>query len=317
VSKNNEWQPSASITALKQRAQLMANIRAFFADRQVMEVETPLLCRATVTDPFLHSLSLSYANDCWYLQTSPEYAMKRLLAANSGPIYQIAKAFRADESGQYHNPEFTILEWYRPGFNHHALMDEMDELLQHVLQCHPAQRLTYAALFEEYLQVDPHLASLTDLQTIANQHDLKIVGDNLERDDWLQLLMAHLIEPSLGKDEPCFVYDFPMTQAALAVIRHDTVPVAERFEVYISGIELANGFHELTDAKEQRSRFNQDIVKRERLGYSSVPIDEYLIAALPYMPDCAGVALGIDRLMIIALQKTHISETMSFSSERV
>jgi elongation factor P--(R)-beta-lysine ligase len=317
VLKSNDWQPSASIDVLKQRAAILSTIRDFFKARGVTEVDTPLLCRATVTDPFLHSLKLTFQNEDWYLQTSPEYTMKRLLAAGSGPIYQICKAFRADESGRYHNPEFTMLEWYRPSFDHHALMDEMDELLQLILQCKPAQRFSYADLFQEFLQLDPHQSTKETLQTIAQQHHLEIVGDNLDKDDWLQLLMAHLIEPKIDSAAPTFVYDFPATQAALAKIRQEAIPVAERFEVYIQGIELANGFHELADSQEQRFRFEKDLTKRKMLNYSAVPIDEYLLASLQHFPPCSGVALGIDRLMMLALQKKQISEVLSFTCKRV
>lgn len=313
-----DWQPTATIALLKQRAEILAMIRTFFAARQVIEVETPLLCRATVTDLFLHSLEVNYADSKWFLQTSPEYAMKRLLAAGMSSIYQITKAFRRDESGRLHNPEFTMLEWYRTGYNHHDLMDEMDALLQMILNSNAAQRFTYAELFELHFTIDPHTVLLEQLQQIAQHHQLTIVADNLDCDDWLQLLMSHIIEPTLGKHAPTFVYDFPTSQAALAKIRYDAIPVAERFEVYIQGVELANGYHELADASEQAKRFQADLQKRQLLGYEQVPIDHHLLAALEHgFPDCAGVALGIDRLIMIATKQNQLADVVAFPIERV
>jgi elongation factor P--(R)-beta-lysine ligase len=296
------------------RAAVIAEIRQFFAERQVLEVETPILSAAATTDPYLQS----FFTGQYYLQTSPEFAMKRLLAAGSGAIYQICKVFREEEQGRYHNPEFTMLEWYRPDFDHHQLMQEIDDLLQHVLQTTPAQKLTYAEIFEQYLQINPHTDSLNQLQKCAAEKNITSVGFTDDKDTWLQLLMNHCIEPYLGQDTPVFLYDFPASQAALAKIRHDDPPVAERFEVYIQGMELANGFHELTDAQEQEQRFINDLQHRKQLGYPQIPYDQHLIAALKQgLPDCAGVALGVDRLIMIAANTTDISDIISFPIDKM
>lgn len=313
MSKSN-WRPAADIATLKLRAKILADIRTFFAKRNILEVETPLMCSAPVTDPFLDTLQIHYQNKIWHLQTSPEYAMKRLLCAGSGSIYQLCKAFRSDEMGKHHHPEFSILEWYHLGFDHHDLMDEMDEFLQYVIQTKPAKKLSYQQLFEKYLNVNPHIIADEELKIIT-QTNCGIKGDDkLDRDDYLNLLMTHSIEPQLDKDQPVFIYDYPASQAALAKIRQDNPPVAERFEVYIQSIELANGYHELTDATEQIKRFHQDIEKRKKLNLPIVPIDHYLLSAMENgLPDCAGVALGVDRLALIAAQKENLSDTMAFN----
>ncbi len=319
------WRPTAGLSALKTRAKILEKIRAFFAIRDVLEVETPLLSHGTVTDPFTHSITAQYSpagskqTDILYLQTSPEYAMKRLLAAGSGSIYQICKAFRNGESGRKHNPEFTMLEWYRLNFDHHALMSDMDEFLQFVIATKPATRISYSNIFDNYLNINPHRASINELKNCAVINNLCIAEgiDEYDRNTWLDLLMSHLIEPHLGQVEPIFIYDYPANQAALARIRRDDIPVAERFEVYINGIELANGFHELANATEQRNRFEENIIERRKLGYNEVTIDENLIAALNYgLPDCAGVAIGIDRLIMIATAANSIKDIISFPIER-
>ena len=317
------WQPTANFETLRLRAEIIAKIRNFFIARGLLEVDTPLLCHATVTDLHLHSFQTTYQNDdhspkeILYLQTSPEYAMKRLLAAGSGPIFQICKAFRnSGESGRLHNPEFTMLEWYRPDFDHHDLMDEMNDLLQEILNVGPAERLSYEEIFIKYLAINPHSCTADELKNKAQQHGIKEIPnfDSKNKDNWLFLLISHVIEPQLGQTVPIFIYDFPTSQAALAKIRQDNPPVAERFEVYYKGIELANGFHELTNAEEQAKRFAQDLVLRKNSNHPSVPIDQYLLAALSYgLPDCAGVALGIDRLIMLALCKKNIADILSFT----
>lgn len=317
----NEWCPSASLENLRVRAQILKSIRDFFAARNVTEVETPLLCHTSVTDPHIHSIPALFRSHSqeklYYLQTSPEYAMKRLLAAGSGPIYQITKAFRQGEIGRFHNPEFTMLEWYRPGFNHHDLMNEMDELLQIVLKTSAAERKSYAELFQSHLGIDPHHAMLDELIACAEKNNVSVEGDISDRDTWLHLLLSHCIEPLLSNDRPCFIYNFPASQAALARIQSTNPPVASRFEVYFKGIELANGFHELQDAKEQRKRFEKNLVERKRLGLSELLIDEHFLAALEHgLPDCAGVALGIDRLVMLAMNADCIQEMLSFDFER-
>ncbi len=320
----NTWWPTASLSMLRCRAKLLSDIRDFFAGRQILEVETPLLSQASVTDPHLHSFQTQYCLDnkkqqqTLYLQTSPEFAMKRLLAAGSGPIYQISKAFRNQgESGRYHNPEFSLLEWYQPGYDHHQLMDEVEALLKKLLVCDPVQRFSYAEIFQRYLNIDPHQLSLKNVKQLTARLDLATENLGLNTiEDYLNFLMSHIIEPQLPK-QLVFIYDYPVSLAALAKIRSDTTPVAERFEVYLNGIELANGFHELSDANEQRLRFQNDLNTRARHGYSPVPIDEHLLAALTHgLPDCSGVALGIDRLLMLMAKANKLSEVISFPIQR-
>ena len=317
------WRPTTSISLLALRAKLLAQIRQFFLERSVLEVETPLLAHATVTDPHLHSFQTHYVLDnsqqqTLYLQTSPEFAMKRLLAAGSGPIYQISKAFRNQgESGRYHNPEFSLLEWYRPHFNNHHLMEEVKSLLKTLLDCGSAQRFSYAQSFQRYLNIDPHRATRENLKQILAHRKLSAENLGLSNlNDYLNFLMAHVIEPQLPK-QLIFIYDFPVSLAALSKISSGNPAVAERFEVYLDGIELANGFHELSDAREQRQRFTDDLNERASRAYPSIPIDEYLLAALTHgLPNCAGVALGLDRLLMRVAKANNLSEVISFPVQR-
>ncbi|TOG21243.1 elongation factor P lysine(34) lysyltransferase [Vibrio parahaemolyticus] len=314
------WQPTASIEQLRQRATLIAAIRQFFAERQVMEVDTPAMSHATVTDIHLHTFQTEFVGPGYadgsklFFMTSPEFHMKRLLAAGSGCIYQINKAFRNEENGRYHNPEFTMLEWYRVGFDHHKLMDEMDDLLQLVLKCGAAQRMTYQQAFIDVLGVCPLEDSMTELKAAASKLGLSDIAEPEEdRDTLLQLLFSVGVENKIGQDVPAFVYDFPASQAALAKINPQDHRVADRFEVYFKGIELANGFHELDNPKEQLARFEQDNAKRIEMGLKPQPIDYHLISALEAgLPDCAGVALGIDRLIMLALGCDHIDQVTAF-----
>lgn len=330
VLKNNllqvdaAWQPSASIETLRARAKILNLIRNFFSERDVLEVETPLIGHTSVTDPFIESIPVFcktaalQAPTQYYLQTSPEYAMKRLLASGSGAIFQITKAFRQEELGRFHNPEFTMLEWYRPQFDHHALMDEVDELLQFILKTERASRYTYQQLFEKFFAINPHTATSNELMNCASEQKISVATQIHDRDTWLQLLMSHCIEPTLGETAPCFVFDFPATQAALARIKGTDPAIASRFEVYFHGIELANGFHELQDVHEQRQRFLKNNDERQNLHLSTLPIDEFFLASLAYgLPDCAGVALGIDRLIMLATKSLTISEVISFDFLRV
>lgn len=324
---SNFWQPTASLENLKKRAKIINIIRAFFCEKNILEVDTPLLSCAGVTDVHLANITVNYQAttnapiQTLYLQTSPEYYMKRLLAAGCGDIFQITKAFRNGEVGHLHQPEFTMLEWYRIGFTHLELMTEVDELLQTVLRTSSADRFTYQEIFLRYLKLDPFESSIEVLKNCASEHEIyleHIKNDPLEndRDFWLQLLLSHLIEPQLGQERPVFIYDFPITQAALAKIRRDDPPVAERFEVYYQGIELANGFHELTDAEEQRARFEKNLQERIKLNLSAVPIDqEFLNALKSGLPECAGVALGIDRLVLLAIvsKKSFPKEILSIA----
>ncbi|EKD71178.1 MAG: hypothetical protein ACD_46C00260G0003 [uncultured bacterium] len=317
----HRWQPAAPIENLKIRARILQRLREFFAKKNILEVETPLLCHTSVTDPYIESIPAMFQSNAlkqtYYLQTSPEYAMKRLLAADSGPIFQICKAFRQGEIGQQHNPEFTILEWYRPGFDHHQLMNEMDELLQFILQALPAERKTYAEVFQLFLQIDPHTASTDTLKRLAHKHDINVQDDISDRDTWLQILMSYCIEPQIGRDRPFFIYNFPISQAALAKIVPGNPATASRFEVYFKGFELANGFHELTDAKEQRKRFENNLQQRKILNLADLPIDEFFLQALVHgLPNCAGVALGVDRLVMIATKSSRIKNVLSFDFPR-
>ncbi|MFC5076347.1 elongation factor P--(R)-beta-lysine ligase [Vibrio thalassae] len=320
----NEWQPTASVALLKKRAQIIHSIRDFFLSRNVMEVDTPAMSHATVTDIHLHTFQTHFVGPGYadgrklYFMTSPEFHMKRLLAAGSGSIYQINKAFRNEESGRYHNPEFTILEWYREGFDHHQLMDEMDELLMMVLACNRAERLTYQQAFMTHLGVCPLEASMSELRQVAGGLGLSDIADTeQDRDTLLQLLFSMGVETKIGQETPAFVYDFPSSQAALAKVNPKDERVADRFEVYFKGIELANGFHELDNPNEQLARFEEDNRKRQQMGLPQQPIDYHLIEALKSgLPACAGVALGIDRLIMLALGAAHIDEVVAFPFPR-
>lgn len=321
---NQDWQPTASIEQLRQRARLLSQIRQFFAERDVLEVDTPAMSHATVTDLHLHTFQTEFVGPGYadgrklYFMTSPEFHMKRLLAAGSGCIYQINKAFRNEENGRYHNPEFTMLEWYRVGFDHHKLMDEMDALLQHVLQCGSAERMTYQQAFIQVLGVCPLEGSMAELKAVAATLGLSDIAEPEEdRDTLLQLLFSIGVEGKIGQQSPAFVYDFPASQAALAKINQADPRVADRFEVYFKGIELANGFHELDNPQEQLKRFEDDNAKRVSIGLAAQPIDHHLIAALDSgLPNCAGVALGIDRLIMLAIGCDHIDQVTAFPFPR-
>ncbi|MDN4502164.1 elongation factor P--(R)-beta-lysine ligase [Alteromonadaceae bacterium BrNp21-10] len=315
------WQPSATVETLEIRAKLLANIRQFFAERKVLEVETPQLAQHSVTDPHLASFRTEYVGPghaqglSLYLQTSPEFSMKRLLCAGSGCIYQICKAYRNEESGRYHNPEFSMLEWYRVGFDHQQLMQEVADLLQVILHCKLPTYLSYQQTFIQYLGIDPLSCSLDELKDVASQQGFRDIAQQENNPDTLlQLLFSHCIEPQIGQEVPIFVFDFPATQAALARISPSDCRVAERFEVYFKGIELANGFHELADADEQQRRFQQDNQRRQQMGLPVITPDNYLLEALRSgLPDCAGVALGIDRLVMLASSNNNISNVQAFT----
>lgn len=310
------WQPSAPLANLRLRAGTLAQIREFFRARNVLEVETPVLSPATVTDPHLHSLVvadvLPGSDRPQFLQTSPEFAMKRLLAAGSGSIYQLGKAFRARESGSRHSPEFTMLEWYRVGFDEWQLMDEVEALVRQLVQCGPIPRLSYSALFRQHLDIDPRTCEQPALLALARRH-LDLHPAEYSRDDLLQLLLAQVIEPALKGH--CFVHDFPASMAALARITtdQDGHPVARRFELFMHGMEIANGYYELTDAQEQARRFAADNQRRLAMGLPAMPVDAKLLAALAAgLPECAGVALGLDRLLMVMAGSKRIEDVLSF-----
>lgn len=324
MSETASWQPSAPIANLLKRAAIMAEIRRFFADRGVLEVETPTMSQATVTDIHLVPFQTRFVGPgaadglTLYMMTSPEYHMKRLLAAGSGSIYQLGRSFRNEEAGRHHNPEFTMLEWYRPHYDMYRLMDEVDDLLQQILDCDSSERLSYQQAFLRHLDIDPLSADKAQLREAAAKLDLSNIADTEEdRDTLLQLLFTIGVEPHIGRDKPAFVYHFPASQASLAVISTEDHRVAERFEVYFKGIELANGFHELTDGDEQLKRFEQDNRSREKRGLPQHPIDMNLIDALKQgLPDCSGVALGVDRLVMLALGAESLSEVIAFPVDR-
>ncbi|OGT67107.1 MAG: EF-P lysine aminoacylase GenX [Gammaproteobacteria bacterium RIFCSPLOWO2_01_FULL_47_190] len=315
-----KWQPAVSFEMLLARARLLEKLRKFMNKHGILEVETPILVDAAVSDPHIESFetALQYPGGRHirkhFLHTSPEYAMKRLLASGSGPIYQICRVFRDNEIGKYHNPEFTMLEWYRPEYDHHQLMDELDELLQ-VLNFKPAQKKTYAEVFKEKTDLDPHTTALVELQKTATDYGYTAQGD--ERSVLLDFIFSHCVCDHLGHECPHMIYDFPVVQSALARIRHSDPPVAERFELFIHGLEIANGFHELCDAGEQKKRFMQDNLQREKSGKPEVFIDEKFIEALKYgLPPCAGVAVGVDRLLMAMHHCTDIREVIAFPVDR-
>ena len=321
------WQSTLSWNNAQQRAKILQQIRQFFADRNVIEVETPALSQGTVTDVHLEALACRYnfltdssdqKSKQLYLQTSPEFHMKRLLASGYGCIFQIAKAFRHEEAGRYHNPEFTMLEWYRLGFDHFDLMNEMAELLMLVLSCTQPTIKTYQDIFIEHVAVDPLIASREELITLISQKNKLSdwLTNEHDNDILLQFIFSEIIEPNIGNHVPCFVYNFPKSQASLAKLCPDDDRVAQRFECYFQGVELANGFNELTDYKNQLERFQEDNIKRNDICLIEKPIDENFISALSFgLPQCSGVALGVDRLIMLALKAEHIEQVISFPVE--
>ena len=311
------WQPSAPITTLRHRAKVLEQIRHFFRAKDYLEVDTPIMAKHGVSDPYLTNIKAVFRQQTYALQTSPEYHMKRLLAAGSGPIFQLARVFRDDELGRWHNPEFTLLEWYQLAINHHALMDEVEQFLQAILHIETMKRISYLDAFLGACQLDPFTAPIKELRRVLADYQLEkvLAADETDRDQYLFLLMSHVVEPFLAQEEnPVAVYHFPSSQSALAKVSGG---VAERFEVYYQGVELANGFHELTDAKAQAQRFFDDNRLRAQLGVPCVEPDSWLLQALEQgLPACSGVALGVDRLVALALQKNALSDVLSFDISR-
>ena len=313
----NQWQPGATMATLRQRSRVLAKLRDFFQQRQVMEVDVPLLSRATVTDHNIDSIQACNADVAAYLQTSPEYFMKRLLAAGSGDIYSLGKAFRDAENGRRHNPEFTRLEWYRCGWDEHQLMDEVAELIASLVPEISVRRCSYADVFIQHLQVDPHFADLADLQRMAVIAGSEAWADET-RANCLDLLFSVLIEPQLD-DGLVLVYDYPACQAALAKCAEDSQgrQISRRFEGFLNRVELANGYCELTDAAEQASRFAEDQRLRKLSNKTPVTADSQLLAAMEAgLPECAGVAMGVDRLLMQLQGADSIDQVMPFSWER-
>jgi lysyl-tRNA synthetase class 2 len=305
---------------LQGRAKLYAMIRAFFADRGVLEVETPILSAAGNTDPNIESFSAPFhghvdagARDRW-LRTSPEYPLKRLLADGVGDCYELGRVFRNGEAGERHNPEFTMLEWYRVGWTHRQLMEETIALVEAALALvgRRAEVLIegYRQLFLDELGLDPLNADIDALRAPLAQYNIS--PDGLTRDDWLDLLITHKLQPAFPRDRITVIHDYPASQSALARIRPGDPPLAERFELYLGPYELANGYHELNDAAEQRARFERDNARRRERGLREMPIDEQLLAVLERMPDCAGVAMGIERLLMCLAGTDRIADVLAF-----
>ena len=328
-----DWRPSASPERLWQRATLLRRAREFFAARAITEVDTPVLVNAPVSDVHIHSATVRLCADAGervaalphYLHTSPEYAMKRLLAAGSGDIYQICHVVRGFESGPLHNPEFTLIEWYRVGFSLTQLMDEVEALVRVLLGAHAptaSERVSYRDAFLRELGLDPLSAPETVLAQAAQPLALggasadSASAPGMRRDDWLELLMGAIVGPRLGRATLTFVHGYPASQAALARLDPADARVAQRFELYCEGIELANGFHELTSGAEQRARFEADNAERQRLGLPVSALDERLLAALSELPDCVGVALGFDRTLMLAVGAASIEEVLPFPTAR-
>ncbi len=305
----------ASVETLQARARMLAVIRGFFSERSVLEVETPLLCSSTTSELHIESFCAedNSSGAGGFLQTSPESCMKRLLAAGSGAIYQICKAFRAGEAGRLHNPEFSMLEWYRPDLGYHGLMDEVGDLLRLILQLKSQRRISYGDAFRRYAGIDPFDISLAGLRKEAEKHGLSGATD---REQCLDFLLSLKVQPALGAGLT-FIYDFPAAQAAMARVRPGSPAVAERFEAYVDGVELANGYRELIDPVEQESRMWADLERRAAAGIAPVPMDEKLLAALRAgLPECSGVALGLDRLMMLATDSDSLASVISFSYEQ-
>ncbi|MBS0226244.1 MAG: EF-P lysine aminoacylase GenX [Proteobacteria bacterium] len=325
TERESDWTPSASIAAMHLRARINRLIREFLAARNVLEVETPILSMAGNTTPNIDSFSSHFSghvdagsSERW-LRTSPEHALKRLLAAGVGDCYELGRVFRNGEAGGRHNPEFTMLEWYRIGWDHLRLIDEVAELVRAALALVGREAslevVTYRELYQRELAIDP---LLVDIDTLRNAlGEIRIDPQGLERDDWLDLLMTHRLQPTFSPDHMIAVHDWPASQAALARIRADDPPVAERFELYLGSTELANGYHELLCADEQRDRFDADIAVRVRRGQPLPAIDTRFIAALRHgMPACAGVALGVDRLLMVLHGSGHIGDVVAFDFSR-
>lgn len=319
---NMLWQPTASVTAMAARARLNQAIRDFFHLRDVLEVETPLLSHTTGTDPNLHPVGAQYQAHPqapqvqMYLQTSPEFAMKRLLASGCGPIFQLCKAFRNGESGTRHNPEFTMLEWYRPGYSLQQLMDEVEALVATVLGPITCNRISYRQLFLDYLAIDPFSCTTQVLADLV-ERTIEVAGHLNDRDALLDLLYSHAIEPQLH--QAVFVFHYPASQAALARVTEDEFgnAVALRFELVMRGMEIANGYDELIDANEQGRRFAADQATRSRNALPAYAADQRLLAALEHgMPACAGVALGVDRLLMLQTGARDIRDVLAFPHER-
>ena len=320
-----DWRPCAGIETIRRRAGMLGRIREYFSAQGVLEVQTPLLSAAAASDPQIESISAQpAAGSRRFLQTSPEYPMKRLLAAGVGDCYQICPVFRDGESGRMHNPEFTMIEWYRVGYDVERLQRDVERLLcaacDGIRSFASARRVTYRDAIAGASGIDCRVAGIAEIQSVLAARGVTPANSaDWDRDAWLDLLMGAVVGPGLGHDAPVFVRDYPASQAALARLRteSDGHRVAERFELYVDGVELANGFHELGDALEQGRRFEHDLQVRRARSQPVNPPDRRLLAALSHgMPDCAGVALGFDRLVMMALGLPMLAAAMSFPADR-
>lgn len=327
---DDNWGPGCTLDILRKRAWMLSSIRHFFVVRNVLEVETPILGQTTGTEPQLNFFSTKYAGSpdtsdgTFFFQTSPEFAMKRLLARGIGSIYQICKAFRNHECGRLHNPEFTILEWYRVGFDLNQLMKEIEELILGLfahsqVTLSASEHISYFEAFSKYTELDVPSASVSDFIQVAKIHSLDGAVD-LCRDevsDWLDFLFSQLVQPHLGKDRLTFIFDYPMCHASLARLKPGETDIAERFEVFINGIELGNGYCELTDAIEQEQRFRHDLHQRRKRNLPTPTLDKRLIKSLEHgLPECSGVAIGLDRLLMLLTGTKHIDEVLAFDINR-
>jgi len=322
MSEPPSWAPGADLARLRLRADLVRELRQWFIEAGVLEVDTPILSSAAATDPNLHSFEVRATGGTWWLHTSPEFPMKRLLAAGSGDIYQICHVFREGEAGARHNPEFTMLEWYRLGLDMHAMMDDVESLLRTLCagRCRlgPTQRVTYREIFLRTAGVDPFEADTSTLSAALESKGVPVPEESdAGREALLDLMLSTVVEPSLDPQCPVFVYHFPPWQAALARLRPGEPTVAERFELFLGGMEIANGFHELADAGEQEARFEQDLAQRVEAGFGAPPMDRRLLEALEAgLPDCSGVAMGIDRLLMFLAGADTIGEVLAFDVSR-
>jgi elongation factor P--(R)-beta-lysine ligase len=324
----DDWQPACNLELLHQRAKLLQAVRVFFIERGVLEVETPLLSQSGGTDPqldfFTTEFTIAPRKETFYLQTSPEFAMKRLLAAGSGSIFQICKAFRNSETGRFHNPEFTMLEWYRVGYNLIDLMDEIADLIAYLYRDQPllnsAQRFSYQSVFDSYTGLNPLVFDYAGFCAAAIEHNLPDAISICGHDHalWLDFLFSHSVQPHLGENALCLVYGYPACQSSLARINTDNSNITDRVEIFINGVELGNGYFELTDAFEQEKRFDKEIQLRQSRGQAEVLKDQRLISAMKSgLPDCSGMAIGLDRLLMVLSGSSHINEVLAFPVGRV
>ncbi len=311
------WSPNTTQQIRQSRAQMLHDIRAFFWQRQILEVETPALSQFGNTDPFIESIKCTQnKSDIRYLHTSPEYPMKRLLAAGSGDIYQISKVWRAGESGYRHNPEFTLLEWYRVGFSYKELMQEVEALLSNLFpKLNKQSRLvTYETLFLEKFNINPHITTTEQLSDCVSHHINSLNTNDMDKQSLLDALLSFCIEPDFEEDRLTFVYDYPASQSALAQIRHTGhYPVAERFEVYLGQLELGNGYQEEVDSQRNIRILHDENQLREALNLEMINQDRlFLEAAEKGIPASAGVAIGLDRILMCITGEKSIQKVINF-----